>query len=883
MAEFDPNLNAENLRKVNEEAEILGRTLLGVDKQLRDAAKAASKLTGDTAEGYTASSSSAKSLAKDLQNLTKDQLKGLDKNAKFKKQLIKLNAEQAARQAQIKNLQTELNTLIEIGGVEAEKEADALVEVLAALQEQEDTARAVGEEFEKIAKTTDKMEKANPFKGLSDVTKDIPVVGKIFSGMAGAADTFNAKLADANNESEALAAATKEIGKDLAKAGSAAFIGALVKGLGRADERAVNLSRGLGMSREEGAKLNNQLVNTAAGIQGVTAANLAESLIQVNQTLGTTSKLSADTLTTFNTLTKRLGVSADEASKLTQFSIATGQSTKEFTEETIGAVKVLNAQNDTAIDYKAILKDVSNVSNAVKLSTRAQGQNLAEAAFQAKKMGLSMGELDNIAGGLLDFEQSIANELEAELLLGQDLNLEKARQFAMDEDLVGLSKELQKQNITAAKFEKMSRIEKETAAKALGMTRESMADMFVKSEALANLNKIEGVNADNMNDAIKQRLADIEKIADADERKAALDELRNTEGAKELVQQQRNLTLQEKQEQVLDKILDAFGKLTPVLDTIHGIFNFIAENISHISNMSMKFGSIMTGSRLMGAIKTLKSGFTSIRDTIKSIIGGVKNVGGAVDDATKAVTGTASKAAGGAAKAGGGIMGGLKSMGKGLMGGISKVGSSIVSGVKSLNPAAAIKKFLKGGGLKSILKKIPGIGSLISTIIAGMEIKSAASGGNVGLGEQIDFAEVGKQTLQALGGLGGGILGSVLGSAIGPGIGTFLGGIAGDAAGRYLAGLAEDILPVEAIGKTAVDIFGGDEAADFISRPGQPIQKFREDDIIIGATNPFGGGGNGQAIQLLERLVNAVEQGAVINMDGNKVGTALGMASYRTQ
>ena len=60
MAEFDPNLNAANLKKVNEEAEILGRTLLGVDKQLRDAAKSASKLTGDTAEGFLSSSSTAK-------------------------------------------------------------------------------------------------------------------------------------------------------------------------------------------------------------------------------------------------------------------------------------------------------------------------------------------------------------------------------------------------------------------------------------------------------------------------------------------------------------------------------------------------------------------------------------------------------------------------------------------------------------------------------------------------------------------------------------------------------------------------------------------------------------------------------------------------------
>ena len=73
-------------------------------------------------------------------------------------------------------------------------------------------------------------------------------------------------------------------------------------------------------------------------------------------------------------------------------------------------------------------------------------------------------------------------------------------------------------------------------------------------------------------------------------------------------------------------------------------------------------------------------------------------------------------------------------------------------------------------------------------------------------------------------------------------------------------------------------------AADFISRPGQPIQTFRPDDVVIGGTNPMGGGGDdGRTIELLERLVAAVEKGGVINMDGNKVGTMLGMSSYRTQ
>ena len=123
-------------------------------------------------------------------------------------------------------------------------------------------------------------------------------------------------------------------------------------------------------------------------------------------------------------------------------------------------------------------------------------------------------------------------------------------------------------------------------------------------------------------------------------------------------------------------------------------------------------------------------------------------------------------------------------------------------------------------------------------------------------------------------------------------------------AGRYVADLVSSNIDTSGLGKMAIKAFGGDEAgatpqiaeggsesmevapemaADFISRPGQPIQKFRPDDIIIGGTNPMGGGDDGRTIELLERLVAAVEKGGVINMDGNKVGTMLGMGSYKTQ
>jgi len=71
---------------------------------------------------------------------------------------------------------------------------------------------------------------------------------------------------------------------------------------------------------------------------------------------------------------------------------------------------------------------------------------------------------------------------------------------------------------------------------------------------------------------------------------------------------------------------------------------------------------------------------------------------------------------------------------------------------------------------------------------------------------------------------------------------------------------------------------GGDTAADFISRPGQPIQKFRADDVIVGGTN-LGGGGSKNVEALLQRILIAIEKGGDVFMDGNKVGKSLALAT----
>ena len=84
--------------------------------------------------------------------------------------------------------------------------------------------------------------------------------------------------------------------------------------------------------------------------------------------------------------------------------------------------------------------------------------------------------------------QSIEKELEAELLLGKDINLEKARTAALNNDLATLAEEIARTSRHSSRIWcKMNRIEQEALAAAVGMGREELGEMLFTQEQLVGL------------------------------------------------------------------------------------------------------------------------------------------------------------------------------------------------------------------------------------------------------------------------------------------------------------------------------------------------------------------------------------------------------------
>ena len=182
-----------------------------------------------------------------------------------------------------------------------------------------------------------------------------------------------------------------------------------------------------------------------------------------------------------------LGLSAEQAGNVGIRSRIAGQSIDQYNESIVEGINRGNALNRSTVAHGAAMREVLATTDDITLSLGNSGEQLGRAIVAAKNLGMSLKDVDNIANQLLNFESSIENEMKAQLLTGNQMNLSRARALALQNDLDGLARELTKQNIDAVKFSQMNRIQQESVASALGMSREQLGKMLVTQAGLSQL------------------------------------------------------------------------------------------------------------------------------------------------------------------------------------------------------------------------------------------------------------------------------------------------------------------------------------------------------------------------------------------------------------
>lgn len=479
-----------------------------------------------------------------------------------------------------------------------------------------DKAQKRIEQEERIAKAMGLLPKA--VQGLGSALQKIGIPDL---GLSEAITQAEADLQKLDNKTkggvksfQAMQAVTKRVGENIAKQVTAAnlFQLTMVSAIGvfkDLDKDSEALARNMNMSYQESLAYRQELSGAAilSNDLFITSKGLAESSMAINNALGTNVQLNDENLKTFTKLRTTAGLTNEELLGTQKLVIGTNKSLEDATGEILAQAKVTGLNNGVLLNEKDILKSIKDVSAATTLSLGKNPKAIAEAVAQAKALGMNLQQVENIASNILDFESSIQAELEAELLTGKDINLERARLAAMNNDFATVASEITQQIGDAAEFSKMNRLQQDALAKSVGMSREDLAQTLFTQEQLVGLS---GEQAEKRQRLLDQRIQEVGlEQAQRELQEQGIEGLENQVG----ISTQFNA--------IVEKLKESFvavgTAVMPIVDALAGMVGYLAESPAILGAIAGAF----LGMKAISTFLAIQSMVSAIAEIYKGFAG----------------------------------------------------------------------------------------------------------------------------------------------------------------------------------------------------------------------------------------------------------------------
>ena len=344
------------------------------------------------------------------------------------------------------------------------------------------------------------------------------------------------------------------------------------------------LARTLGTSQKNANALAGEMRGIASEM-GITGGAAIQAAGGIYSSLDGAEKLSRSTLATFTKLSVFAGFSADNIADMQKFAKLAGKEGGVIAEEMASTAQQTIKANKLNISMRGLMQAVGKQSAIVKLNSKGSATQMVKQVAQAKALGLEMSKVEAIASGMLDLESSLAAEMEAELLTGKELNLEKAREAALNNNNGKLMEEIKNQFGSIEEFQDMNRVQQEAFGKAVGLSRDGLAEMLVTSK------ENEATNTDMVSTQDKS-LAAMQSMASVAEGLQASEEGRQAAFSKIFA--------------LLNPIVELFKDLQPlIMEIIEPIVEFLAPVLKEIMEKILPF---------------IKSIFASLRPIIESLL-----------------------------------------------------------------------------------------------------------------------------------------------------------------------------------------------------------------------------------------------------------------------
>ena len=209
-------------------------------------------------------------------------------------------------------------------------------------------------------------------------------------------------------------------------------------------------------------------------------------------TFGTLKDVTSENLIAMKWNAYWYGVAGTDSAKLMKLQMSITDSTKEMALD--DQRKFMKELVKEGLSANKVFSDMAGHSEFIAKYMKDGGKNMEEAAKYAASMGLSLDHTEAIADSLLDFESSIAAEMQASVLLGRSINLDKARQLAYTGKIKEMQEEVKRQVGGEAEFAKMSVDQRQAMGTAIGLNAVQLAE-FVKAQEGSTEEQNKGADA----------------------------------------------------------------------------------------------------------------------------------------------------------------------------------------------------------------------------------------------------------------------------------------------------------------------------------------------------------------------------------------------------
>ena len=355
------------------------------------------------------------------------------------------------------------------------------------------------------------------------------------------------------------------------------------------DTAAWNFRKAMAFTRDDAVGFR----KTAEGLAiefahvGVTIDSAYKSQLALGKEMGSIYSVSNDLVKTTAILSAQLGVSEEATAGFLHNMAAISKSTMQAQQDMVYIAS--NLASAAGVPLDAVMKDVSNRTDKTLTMMSRIPNVVLRTAIEARRLNTTMNEMARASRSILDFQENVNAEMDASVLSGRSVNMQRARELAYRRDLEGSTKEIIRLT-KQMNFENLDVFQQEAFARATGHSVDELLRMVTAERQWEKARR---------DPTLKGKVEAYEKL-----RKANAAILKDSSMQRKLMVEQKNnqeriVAIQLKWQQIMMKIQG------PLLFVIDKLLEFVANHLEAVLAIGGIFTMWKYGAKIITNISTI--------------------------------------------------------------------------------------------------------------------------------------------------------------------------------------------------------------------------------------------------------------------------------------